>query len=63
MRNSKIVQRKGEITMVSYEVQKIIENLYKKCETLQEVTELQEELQGINNTIAGDRWTDLCTED
>nr|DAN05361.1 MAG TPA: hypothetical protein [Caudoviricetes sp.] len=49
--------------MVSYEVQKIIENLYKKCETLREVTELQEELQGINNSIAGDRWTDLCTED
>ncbi len=49
--------------MVSYEIQKNIENLYEECKTLQEVTELQEELQGINSSIAGDRWTDLCTED
>lgn len=49
--------------MVSYKIQKIIEDLYDKCETLEEVTYLQEEIQGINNSIAADKWTDLCTED
>lgn len=49
--------------MVSCNIQKIIEDLYKKCTTLQDLNELQEELQGINNTIAGDRWTELCEEE
>lgn len=49
--------------MVPMKFIKIIEDLYKKCETLEEVTKLEEELQGINSSIAGDRWTDLCTED
>ena len=45
------------------EIYKIIEDLYKDCKTLQEVTELEEEIQGINSSMAADRFTDLCVKD
>lgn len=49
--------------MVSYKIQEIIKGLYDKCETTEEVIKLEEEIQGINSSIAGAKWTYLTTED
>ena len=49
--------------MVTYEIKKSLEDLYNKCDTLQKINELEEEIQIINKSLSEDRWYELCTED